>query len=91
MQIVIDIPEKYLDQNIIDVSVMPVNREIRDVNVEDKYAEFTVLPDNPTNGDMIMAMFPNEGDFKTDFDADWWNVPYEWNILYKGNNKENKL
>lgn len=45
MQIVIEIPEEYLDQNIIDVSVMPVNREIRDVNVEDKWVGFTVLPE----------------------------------------------
>ena len=46
----------------------------------------TVLPDNPTNGDMIKAMFPNErighcedctdlGDIAT-FDDDWWNAPY---------------
>ena len=30
-----------------------------------------------TNGDMITVMFPNEGDFETDFDADWWNAPYK--------------
>ena len=32
---------------------------------------------NVTNGDIVMAFFPNEHDFETDFDATWWNAPYQ--------------
>ena len=39
--------------------------------------EGTVLPEHPTNGDMIKALFPFEGDFETDFDVEWWNSPYK--------------
>ena len=35
------------------------------------------IPDNATNGDVVMTMFPNEQDFETDFDWDWWNEPYQ--------------
>ena len=35
--------------------------------------------DNATNGDVIKALFPNEHDFETDFDEDWWNAPYTYN------------
>ena len=50
------------------------------------------VPDNPTNGDMIKAMFPCEEkecvnsidyrtyyeglDFLKGFNTDWWNAPY---------------
>ena len=45
MKIVIDIPEKYLNSNIIDVTLfMGANKTITYVNVEDEYAEFQVLP-----------------------------------------------
>jgi predicted RNA-binding protein associated with RNAse of E/G family len=45
MQIVIDIPEKYLNSNIIDVTLFTgANNTITEVNVEDEYAEFQVLP-----------------------------------------------
>lgn len=37
----------------------------------------TPIPDNATNGDVIKALFPNEHDFETDFDEDWWNAPYQ--------------
>ena len=33
--------------------------------------------DNATNGDVIKALFPNEYDFETDFDEDWWNSLYK--------------
>lgn len=32
---------------------------------------------NLTNGDVIKAVFPNEPDFRNDFDEDWWNAPYK--------------
>lgn len=44
--------------------------------------EPTVLtvPDNPTNGDIIMALFPNRAEFNggegSFFLKDWWNAPY---------------
>ena len=34
------------------------------------------IPKDATNGDVIKAMFPNESDFDTNFDLDWWNKPY---------------
>lgn len=52
MKIVIDIPEKYLNSNIIDVTLFTgANNTITDVNVEDEYAEFQVLPKG--HGDLI--------------------------------------
>ena len=36
-----------------------------------------LIPEGATNGDMIKALFPQEGDFETDFDAGWWNSPYK--------------
>lgn len=45
MKIVINIPEKYLNSNIIDVTLFTgANNTITDVNVEDKYTEFQILP-----------------------------------------------
>lgn len=46
------------------------------------------IPDNPTNGDMIKAMFPNEhidlrevtvwvGNEKMSFTRKWWNAPWK--------------
>lgn len=52
MKIVIDIPEKYLNSNIIDVTLFTgANNTITDVNVEDDCAEFQVLPKG--HGDLI--------------------------------------
>jgi hypothetical protein len=45
MKTVIDIPEKYLNSNIIDVTLITgTNNTITDVNVENEYVEFQVLP-----------------------------------------------
>lgn len=35
------------------------------------------LPDNPTNGDVIKAIFPNK---TTVHDVEWWNSPYKKEI-----------
>lgn len=46
-----------------------------------------VIPENPTNGDVIKSLFPNElltsitstlwwGD-NMSFNKDWWNAPYK--------------
>lgn len=48
--------------------------EVREAIIEKVLEE---LPNGTTNGDMIKAMFPNEGDFETDFDTEWWNAPYK--------------
>ncbi len=45
MKIVIDVPEEYLDSEVIHITaVTGVNNKITDVNVEGAYAEFQVLP-----------------------------------------------
>ena len=52
MKIVINVLEKYLNSNIIDVTLFTgANNTITDVNVEDKYAEFQILPEG--HGDLI--------------------------------------
>ena len=52
MKIVINIPEKYLNSNIIDVTLITgANNTITDVNVENEYAEFQILPKG--HGDLI--------------------------------------
>lgn len=38
------------------------------------------IPKFATNGDVIKALFPNESDFETDFDTDWWNAPYRKDV-----------
>lgn len=35
------------------------------------------IPDNAINGEVIMTLFPDEHDFETDFDEEWWNTPYQ--------------
>ena len=51
-------------------------------NILDVIQNGTPIPDNATNGDVIMAMFPNV-DFVTDvfggfnFPKWWWNAPYQ--------------
>ena len=84
MQIVIDIDEKEYKRIIKGNWIGEAMAEI----IENG----TVLPDNPTNGDMIKAMFPNlayKDGSQTErlFDSedlvvgdlfnDWWNAPYE--------------
>lgn len=77
MQIVIDIPEKYLNSSsgIIDVTLFTgENNAITDVNVEDHYAKFQVLPKG--HGDLIdrdtihlgIERFHSKGDWET---ANW--------------------
>lgn len=45
MKIVINIPEKLLSSEIIDVTLITgANNTITDVNIENEYAEFQVLP-----------------------------------------------
>lgn len=46
-------------------------------DVLDVLSRCVEIPDNVTNGDVIKALFPNEHDFETDFDEDWWNASYK--------------
>ena len=69
-------------QRLIDANNLMeycLNQKDKTVDCNDiaRFSTVLTIPDNPTNGDMIKAMFPNEGDFETDFDADWWNAPYK--------------
>ena len=77
-KVVIDIPKGCYEE--ICTASFPVQDAYRLVAW---IKEGTVLPDNPTNGDMIKAMFPDidfhcmEGAFgKISFDLVWWNSPY---------------
>ena len=45
--------------------------------VEKVFKNCIHISDNATNGDVIMTLFPNEYDFETDFDEEWWNAPYK--------------
>lgn len=82
MQIIIDISEK--DYEVMKASV---NKSASDYRI----LEGTPLSENPTNGDVIKAMFNVEivDDFYQSvgiklndsnyiqFNKDWWNAPYK--------------
>ena len=78
MQIVIDIPEE-LKNKCDELEFEKAINYVRwfDGTLTNAIKNGTILPDNATNGDVIEAMFPNEHDFETDFDEDWWNAPYQ--------------
>ena len=74
MKLIIDIPDDVYKKTVF-------YREFKDLNdcvtTIKALENGTPIPDNATNGDVIKALFPNEHDFETDFDADWWNAPYQ--------------
>lgn len=52
MKVVVDIPEKYLNSDMIKIDVFTgENNTITDINVESSYAKFQVLPKG--HGDLI--------------------------------------
>lgn len=67
MKILIDIPEETYDY---------WKEHKYEYVLSEAIANGIVFPSNPTNGDMIKVLFPNEYDFETDFDEKWWNEPY---------------
>lgn len=78
MKLIIDIDKEKYNQIINSYqgsNVRPKDYEIAIING-------TPISDNATNGDVIMAMFPNV-DFVTDvfggfnFPKWWWNAPYQ--------------
>lgn len=83
MQIVIDICESAYKE------MCEYGTDRVDYDIQNMIKNSTVLPQNPTNGDMIKTMFPNASiteigggstivvanDYK--FNNTWWNSPYE--------------
>ncbi len=72
IQLVIKISEEHYNAVKKGQNEEPYSREFADAIVNG-----IPIPDNATNGDVIKVMFPNEHDFETDFDAEWWNAKYE--------------
>ena len=94
MQIVIDIPKGFYEhvKGHKDIFTYGLNGE----KIGEIIANGTVLPDNPTNGDVIKAMYPNQnssgGDIVALLDLDGFVVttfPKKWwNALYREKVKE---
>lgn len=67
---------------LLDVKAKDLYRALTD-----QTAETIVLPDSPTNGDVIEAVFPNVSIYKHgstysinneyNFNETWWNAPYK--------------
>jgi len=79
MKLIIDIPkEVYKD-------IMIHNREMRESGKSAYYFEGliqngTPIPDNTTNSDIMLTMFPDETDLHTfarHNKVAWWNAPYQ--------------
>ena len=66
-----------------------MNKEVLIRHIAELLAEKMILGENPTNGDVIISMYPNlrytiHGNrivttigVASSFDLDWWNAPYE--------------
>lgn len=82
MKLIIDIPEK-IEEYIKDY--IPIGAGNNVFFYPDEIVRMIQngipIPDNATNGEVLKALFPNEHDFETDFDADWWNAPYQQEYL----------
>jgi len=75
MKVLIEIDEG-LYQEILD-NAMFAPKIIPDVKWAITSAMVNGIPLNGTNGEVLKAVFPNESDFETDFDEDWWNAEYK--------------
>ena len=87
MKLIIDLPDEV--KTLFDNADISDLRDFYDFNstIGKAIKNGTPLPSNPTNGEMLMALFPNGnfslgiGDdnvlmyFQT-FDNEWWNAPY---------------
>lgn len=89
-QAVQDYIAKYLSQflyNDVREAVETIDAYIGDLPSVTPTVNAIPIPNNATNGDVIKAMFPNEGLYEQGkaciyygmmrFDTDWWNAPYE--------------
>ena len=72
MKLIIDIPEE-----VYKYGTLGLYFDCYSMRLHDTILSGTPIPDNSTNGDVIKTMFPNECDFETDFDEDWWNESYQ--------------
>ena len=97
MQIMIDIPEDRYDEihslKFVMYGLQSEKNKQLFYRLINAVQDGTVLPDNPTNGDIIKAMFPNlnsdngdsialldiDGFVITTFTKKWWNAPYKEN------------
>lgn len=81
MKLIIDIPEEQYNIIKSDFLYNTFSAEMKIWGLG-AIRNGTPIPDNATNGDVIMAMFPNV-DFVTDvfggfnFPKWWWNSPYQ--------------
>ena len=100
MKLIIDIPEETYKTIIntsfvgdVDLTFKQLAKDIVQTNVIFKLIDavdnVTFIPDNVTNGDVIMAMFPNANVYEHNgdatysvnneynFNATWWNALYQ--------------
>ena len=91
MKVLVDIPEE--DYNRIKDNAPDAYNYLTSWRLYNAVENGTPLPENPTNGDMIKAMFPNMmdscwkykkylsdicGDYTAiEYTEDWWNAPYK--------------
>jgi len=88
MQLVIDIPEVAYETCKAVKNVENEQDNFADLML-DAIANGTPIPDNATNGDVLISLYPNlkytiqNGRVVTtigvasSFDLDWWNSPYQ--------------
>lgn len=72
MKLIIDIPEE-----VYKLGALGLYFDCYSMRLHDTILSGTPIPDNATNGEVIQTLFPNEHDFETDFDEEWWNSPYQ--------------
>lgn len=80
MKLIIDISENlyFLIQNKLDFNGMLKEKDI--YNLMNIIDDATPIPDNATNSDVMLTMFPNETDLHTfarHKKVSWWNAPYQ--------------
>ena len=79
---------RLIDADELDITTIETDdysgNEILDVILKediDDASTILELPNNPSNGDVIKALFPNKASFNGGdgcyFNRDWWNAPYE--------------
>lgn len=83
--------QRLIDANKLKADIAP-NEYFWEMQYNiDSAPTIAILPENPTNGDVIKAMFPNKGKYGTNgdmvtvwgesqcvsFSLEWWNAPYK--------------
>lgn len=70
-KIIIDIKKRNY-KSVMNTLNRPIGQRLP-YGLSDTFKNGTILPDNPTNGDMIKAIFPKGTNI---FNNEWWNAPY---------------